>query len=188
MSMSPSIRRWLLLIVIAGAVLAIDQFSKWIILNTLEPFESVPLLPPFLYLTSSANTGAAFGVLPDWGTLFLILAIVIVIYMLFTYPSMTSTVMRVSLALVVGGALGNATDRLRHGYVVDFVHLSIPDLISNVSNFADHAIVIGVLMFAIETWREEREENRRKTFKANEADVRTVPVETIFEQENKSDG
>jgi signal peptidase II len=187
MPMSASLRRWLLLIIIVGTVLAIDQLSKWLIINTLEFHQSIPLLPPFVYLVYSANTGAAFGFLPDAGTLFLILAFVIVIYMLFTYPSITSTVTRVAMGLVVGGALGNAVDRINHGYVVDWVHLSIPNIISNVSNFADHAIVIGVITFAIQTWREEAEEKRRRELEAIEAEVGTLHVETDFKPEEKSE-
>jgi signal peptidase II len=174
----PSIRRWLLLIVVGASVLALDQFSKWVITNTITPYDSVPLLPPVLYLTHSYNTGAAFGVFPDAGTFFLLLAIVIVIFMLFTYPKIKSLITRIAIGLVIGGALGNVADRIQHGHVIDFVHIIVPGIVSNVSNFADHAIVLGVIVFAVQNWREERQEKRRK---ALEEDTNvTLPVETPF--------
>ncbi len=185
----PALRRWLPLIVVAAAVLAFDQFSKWVITNTMEMYESIPLVPPFLYITRSLNTGAAFGVLPDAGTLFLILALVIVGVMVFTYPSVNSNVIRVAMGLVVGGALGNVIDRLQHGYVVDFFHIIVPGILSNVSNFADHAIVLGVLTFAVQNWREEQREKRRKAAAAHEAENVTLPVETLpMPQEQSEDG
>jgi signal peptidase II len=174
----PSIRRWSLLIVVAVAVLVLDQFSKWVIANTIVPYDSVPLLPPVLYLTHSYNTGAAFGVFPDAGIFFLVMAIVIVTFMLFTYPKIKSPITRIAIGLVIGGALGNVADRIQYGHVIDFVHIIVPGIVSNVSNFADHAIVLGVIVFAIENWREERQEKRRK---ALEEDTNvTLPVETPF--------
>ena len=55
--------------------------------------------------------------------------------------------------LVLSGALGNALDRLRYGFVVDFVHLEWPGLLANVSNFADHALVLGALLLALRAAR-----------------------------------
>jgi len=66
--------------------------------------------------------------------------------------------MMIALGLVVGGALGNILDRVQHGHVVDFIHYQIPGLISNVSNLADHAIVLGVFMLMFDNWQEGRKE------------------------------
>jgi signal peptidase II len=174
----PSRRHWTLLLIVAVGVLAFDQFSKWVITNTIQPYDSVPLLPPVLYLTHSFNTGAAFGVFPDGGIIFLFLAVVIVIFMLFTYPKVKSQISRVAIGLVIGGALGNVADRLQYGHVIDFVHIVVPNIVSNVSNFADHAIVLGVLIFAAQNWREERHEKQRKAIE-DDTNV-TLPVETPF--------
>ena len=66
-----------------------------------------------------------------------------------------------AIGLVIGGAVGNALDRLQHGHVVDFIHYQIPNLISNVSNLADHAIVCGVLLVIAESfWRDFRDRRR----------------------------
>jgi signal peptidase II len=59
---------------------------------------------------------------------------------------------RFALGLVLGGAMGNALDRIRLGYVVDFVDIQIGSMFSNVSNFADHAIVLGAILLLIVQW------------------------------------
>ena len=64
----------------------------------------------------------------------------------------------IAIGLVIGGAAGNVLDRLQHGHVIDFIHYQIPNLISNVSNLADHAIVFGVLLVIGESlWRDYRD-------------------------------
>ena len=74
---------------------------------------------------------------------------------------------RIATGLICGGALGNAVDRIRHEHVVDFIHYQIPGVISNVSNLADHAIVFGVALILIESWRVDREEQKRKEQEAS---------------------
>lgn len=155
--MSTHARRWLFLAVIAGAVVLIDQIAKSLIMAHLLPGASVapiPALDPFFRLTYSHNTGAAFGFLPQAGDVFLILAVVICTVLFVFYPRIPEKawLTRIGVALVLGGALGNAIDRLIHGAVIDFVHLTIPGLVSNVSNFADHAIVLGVILILVDSW------------------------------------
>lgn len=161
--MSSRLRHWAVLLVIAGAVLAVDQLSKqWVVDNLLvgESLQPIPALRSVFQLTRSQNTGAAFGVLPTGGDLFLIIAVIVVIAMLYYYPRVRTGLMRVACGLIVGGAVGNALDRLHYGHVVDFIHYQIPGVISNVSNLADHAIVLGVILIFIESWRAERAQNR----------------------------
>jgi signal peptidase II len=64
-------------------------------------------------------------------------------------------VTRLGMGLVIGGALGNAFDRVNHGAVIDFIHYQIPGVVSNVSNLADHAIVVGVLLIVLQSWRSD---------------------------------
>ncbi|HYO88104.1 MAG TPA: signal peptidase II [Candidatus Limnocylindrales bacterium] len=155
--MSRSVRRWLLLIVIAGAVIVVDQAAKNAVLESVfmgQSFAPIPALVPYFQFTPSMNTGSAFGFLPQAGDIFLIMAGVIVIGLFIFYPRIDEKawLTRIGIALVVGGALGNALDRLTHGAVVDFIHYQIPGVISNVSNLADHAIVIGVALILIDSW------------------------------------
>ena len=149
------------LLITIGAVLLIDQITKRIVLNTLQlnaTYEPIPFLVPYFQLTRSENTGAAFGFLPQVGDVFLIIAVIVVAAMFYYYPRIApgAYLTRFAIGLICGGALGNALDRLLLGYVVDFIHYQIPNLISNVSNLADHAIVLGVILIFIDSWRTER--------------------------------
>ena len=149
---------WLLLFGVVGAVLLVDQLTKrWIVphLALGESVQPIPALFPFFQITRSQNLGAAFGFLPQAGSIFLVIAVIVVLGMLWYYPRITgeALVMRVALGLVMGGALGNAVDRALHGAVIDFIHYQIPGVISNVSNLADHAIVGGVIVLLVDSWR-----------------------------------
>lgn len=157
-------RSWLLLVFIIGVVLLLDQVTKRAVVDHLHVGQTVRLVPalsPFFQITHSQNTGAAFGFLPQAGDIFLVIAVVVVVAMLVYYRRIaeTDTLSRVAIGLICAGAIGNALDRLEYGHVVDFIHYQIPGVISNVSNIADHAIVIGVILLFIESWRSERREN-----------------------------
>ncbi len=163
--MSVRVKRWLLLIVLIGGVVAVDQMSKQHVIDSLlvgETVELVPALAPYFQITRSYNTGSAFGFLPEAGDLFLIIAVIVVIGLVLFYERIPdeASITRIATGLVCGGALGNAIDRIRHEHVVDFIHYRIPDVISNISNLADHAIVLGVILIFIDSLRLERAERR----------------------------
>ena len=153
-------RKWMILAGALGLAAILDQITKSWVLSNLALYESVqplPALAPFFQLTRSSNTGAAFGILPMAGDVFLILALVIVAALLWHLRSLPaeSRMAPFAIGLVIGGAVGNIMDRLHHGHVIDFIHYQIPNVISNVSNLADHAIVFGVLLiFAESLWRD----------------------------------
>lgn len=160
---APGVRRWLLLFAIIVVVLAVDQITKAIVLSNMLPGESIQPIPSisrFFQFTYSQNTGSAFGFLPQAGDFFLIVAVVVVTVMLIYYPRIPDglTLSRIAVGLVCGGALGNALDRIQHGAVIDFIHYQIPGVISNVSNIADHAIVFGVLLIFVDSWRADRQQ------------------------------
>ncbi|MCY4147724.1 MAG: signal peptidase II [Chloroflexi bacterium] len=155
-------RKWLILLAALCLAAAIDQAAKAWALGSLQYYETlqpIPALAPLFQLTLISNTGAAFGILPMAGDVFLVVALLIITGLL---ASMRATANDARLApfatgLVIGGALGNVLDRLRHGHVIDFIHYQIPEVISNVSNLADHAIVLGVLLIIAESiWRSRR--------------------------------
>lgn len=157
--------RWLLLFAIIIVVLALDQITKEVVLANMllgESIQPIPAISRFFQFTYSQNTGAAFGFLPQAGDFFLIVAAVVVTVMLFYYPRIPDgmTISRLAVGLICGGALGNAIDRIRHEAVIDFIHYQIPGVISNVSNLADHAIVLGVILIFIDSWRMDRQKSR----------------------------
>lgn len=166
----PRINRWWVLMGVAGLTLAVDQASKQLVMTNILPYDSVQTpLSPFLRLTYSENTGVAFGLLPQAGDVFLIVAFVIVAILIVFYRRVppTARFQQIAIGLVAGGALGNALDRLEHGAVIDWVHLTIPGLISNVSNIADHAIVVGALTLVAISWMSDDGRSAKTTTSAN---------------------
>ncbi|MCS7072090.1 MAG: signal peptidase II, partial [Anaerolinea sp.] len=125
--------RWVVLLIVFTLVLAADQITKALVIGAIAPHESVTTpFSPFLRFTYSQNTGSAFGFLPQAGDLFLILAFVIVGALLIFYRRVPADarLQQVAVGLVAGGAIGNAVDRLQHGAVIDWVHITIPGVIS----------------------------------------------------------
>ena len=155
-------RKWFILGGSLSLTTLADQASKHWVRANLEVYESIQPLPPlapFFQLTRSSNTGAAFGIFPMAGDVFLVIALLIIAALLWYFREVPAggRLAPVAIGLVIGGAAGNVLDRLQHGHVIDFIHYQIPNLISNVSNLADHAIVFGVLLIIGESlWRDYR--------------------------------
>ena len=127
---------------IAGVTLLIDQLTKSAVSTLLAPGQSVPLIPSVLHLTYVQNTGAAFGLLKGMTALFILLSLVVAVWIIVEVRSKPALPLSRlwALALVLGGAVGNLMDRVRHGYVVDFLDVRIWP----VFNVADSAVTIGV--------------------------------------------
>jgi signal peptidase II len=157
------------LLFIAGVVVALDQATKaWITANIVS-HEVRPIIEGFVRLRYTQNTGAAFGFFQD-STAALSFAAIIVLGAILLVALRVGNGNRLligALGLVSGGAVGNLIDRLRLGYVVDFVDVYGPSItIDNraytfpVFNMADSAITIGVillmLVFLFEKPAEER--------------------------------
>ena len=128
---------------IAASVIALDQLTKWIIRQTIEFGESVPEGWP-IRLVYYTNSGAAFGLFQGAGTLLAFTSIIGVFAIIFYVlsPAFGKPLMRVGLALMLGGAIGNLIDRVARGEVDDF--LKVPHWPA--FNVADSAITIGVLL------------------------------------------
>lgn len=139
------LKRDALFFLIAGLVFALDQGTKSLIRATLAPGESVPP-ESWFRITHVTNTGAAFGILPDQSLLLLVTTVVGVAAIVLYYlnPPVHSPLLALSLGLQLGGALGNLVDRLRQGYVTDFLDFRVWP----VFNLADSAIVVGVAILA----------------------------------------
>lgn len=134
----------------AGLVLALDQLTKAAVSGRLALSEPVPVLGDFLRLTLVHNRGAAFGLFPGSPVPFIIvsaLAIAVVLY-LFARDAYRSLWSRLLLGCILGGALGNLIDRIRWGFVVDFIEVGIGRYRWPVFNVADSAVTLGVLFLA----------------------------------------
>lgn len=145
-----------LLVIVAVIAWVVDQVTKTLVVQNLalgETFAPIPALARFFTFTHTTNTGAAFGLFPDAGWIFVIVAIIVISAILFYYRHLPTEhlLVRVSLGLQLGGALGNLTDRLVRGSVVDFLDFKIWP----VFNVADSCIVVGVAILAFYLMREE---------------------------------
>jgi signal peptidase II len=137
-------RKWLAL---AAAVLAADQAVKYLIVQRFALYETLYVLPVF-NLTRLHNTGAAFSMFHDaggWQRWFFIAvalgASLWVVWLLRRHPQ--DTLFCLALALILGGAIGNLTDRVLYGYVVDFLQVHYAGHFFPAFNVADSAITVG---------------------------------------------
>lgn len=138
---------WLALLVVA-----LDQWTKHIVLGALDHLQRVEVIPGFLNWTLAFNTGAAFSFLADEGGwqrwLFTALAIgvsaVLVAWLGRTRRGDWRTAL--PLALIVGGAIGNLIDRLRFGHVTDFIQVYHGEWYFPAFNVADSAISVGAAL------------------------------------------
>lgn len=136
------------------AVWLADQLTKEWALRALgpgAPRSSIQVIGDWLRLSFTTNTGAAFGMLPSGSVLFTLIAIAAVPIIWYFNATMRprTALTRVCLGALLGGALGNLTDRLRHGHVVDFVDAGIGDLRWPAFNVADSAFVVGVITLSL---------------------------------------
>ena len=143
---------WLIYVIgtILG-VIVLDQGTKWLIVRYLYEGQKV-LIPHVFRFTYVENRGMAFGLLSEHRWVFLILATVGIAAVFFYLAKYVNTHMgRVSLALVVGGGIGNMIDRLSLGYVIDFLDFcAFPNLWMWVFNVADAAVCVGAALFLLD--------------------------------------
>lgn len=135
---------------IAALVLILDQATKWVASARLDLGRPVTLLGDVVRLTLVHNTGAAFGLFPGSRVPFIIiscLAIGVVFY-LFLRQSYRGLANRILLGCILGGAVGNLVDRVRLGWVVDFIDVGIGSARWPVFNVADSAVTLGVVFLA----------------------------------------
>ena len=140
-------RREIIPILIALMVVIADQVTKHWAVENLRAGDIVPLIGDLLRLRYATNTGAAFGLFQDQGFVLAIIALVVVGVIMLYYRRLPDQMflVRISLGLQLGGAIGNLIDRLRFGgSVVDFIEF----VLWPVFNLADAAIVAGVALLA----------------------------------------
>lgn len=147
--------RYFLWLGLAGVLVALDLWTKHLATQTLELYRP-RVVTDWLNLTLAHNDGAAFSFLAGAGGwqrwFFTAVAILVSGVLLFWLKSLPdrSRLLPVSLALVLGGALGNMIDRIRLGYVVDFIDVHYQGWHWPAFNVADSVIVIGVVLLLIE--------------------------------------
>jgi len=140
-----------LFLIIAACIVALDQISKLWVRSNITLYESVPILG-CLSLTNVRNTGSAFGLFVNQAFLLALIAIigVVAILLFYRYFSKSSMLGVSALSLVFGGAIGNLIDRLRFGYVTDFIDVRLwHDFHWPSFNVADSAITVGSIVLVV---------------------------------------
>ncbi|SER57769.1 signal peptidase II [Psychrobacillus sp. OK032] len=150
---------------LAAIVIALDQWTKWLIVNNMELGERIPILDPYFALLSHRNRGAAWGMLQGQMGLFTIVTVVVIIGIIYYFhkEAKGKPLFQVGLMMLLGGAIGNFIDRLWRSEVVDFVDVLIPIINYDfpIFNIADAALSIGVVMVIIFIIKEERAEKKK---------------------------
>jgi len=140
-----------LFLALAVAVLIVDQVTKaWLVSLLPAEGQRLPVVGDAVRLVNSHNSGALFGLFKDQAPTFGLVSVGVVALIVWYHGSAgRNTFMSVTLGLLLGGALGNMLDRLRLGYVVDFVDMGIGDLRWYTFNVADAAITCSILLLLL---------------------------------------
>jgi signal peptidase II len=145
---------------LALAVVVLDQITKAVVRSRFRLYESHDIIPGLVSLVHGRNRGMAFGFLsggglPAQAVLLAVLSTGVLLLVILHWRRLGEgpRLLRVALALVAGGAVGNLIDRVRLGYVTDFVHVywrryEWPDF-----NVADSAITIGIVLLLVDALR-----------------------------------
>ena len=142
---------------IAVTVAVLDQLTKWLVVRFVSPEESRVVIGGFFSLVNWTNTGAAWGIFQNNN---LVLATISLLTILALYLFRRSFQLsrwgsRIALGLITGGIIGNLIDRVRVGYVIDFLFFYVGQYHWPAFNVADSAICIGVGLYIILSWRND---------------------------------
>lgn len=135
---------------IAVIIYALDQWLKWVVRSTLSPGQAIPVWPRVLEIDYIQNPGAAWGIFGHDRWLLVVIALLvvaIVVYIRTRYRLGALT--QIGLGLLLGGAIGNLTDRVIFSRVTDYIYVQIINY--PVFNLADSAIVVGVILILLRT-------------------------------------
>ena len=155
---------YLYLFGIAGCVIALDQWTKWLVRENL-PFQGTWLpdwlawLSPYARIVHWYNRGAAFGMFQNGNLVFTLLAFIVIAAIVYYYPSVDQNdwTLKLAMGLQLAGAAGNLVDRLMMGKVTDFISVGkFP-----VFNIADSSITIGVIVLLLGVWLKERSDRKK---------------------------
>jgi len=151
----------------------LDRVTKYFVLHSIDPDQPITVIPNFFHLVNITNTGAAFGSFKNNNTFFIVISCVALLFALVLLLGrhqsgseqpkslrLTANFWRdLSLALLLGGVLGNLTDRLLYGHVIDFLLFDLHVPFAHpwpAFNVADSCICIAVIFFIVHSFRAEK--------------------------------
>jgi signal peptidase II len=141
----------MLFIFIISILIIVDQVAKFFVLKYIMPIDTYPLIEGFFHLTYAENIGAAFSILQG-KQIFLIITTILftcfLVFYLFKIKTKKDTLwFKISLSLIIGGAIGNLIDRIRLSYVIDFFDFRYINFA--IFNTADSFVVVGTIFLVI---------------------------------------
>lgn len=157
-------RRWMVPLIIGAMLIGADQASKYWVVQTLGPLplqSAINLAGDWLRIIYSHNTGVAFSLFQGFSQVLTFTALAIIggaIYFYWLHLPNRSLPIQISLGLILGGAFGNLIDRVRLGYVVDFIQVGWWP----VFNIADSAITVGAVLLMLYGLRAEATQRRQE--------------------------
>jgi len=143
---------------------ALDQLTKQCVLRSISPYDARIVVPDFFNLVNVTNTGAAFGSFKGNNTFFVVISIIalVVVTVLLVRHRRSDPWRDISLALLLAGILGNLTDRLLYGHVIDFLLFNLHIRYADpwpAFNVADSCISVAVMLFIIHSFRKQKGES-----------------------------
>ncbi len=152
-----------LVIFLSLPLYALDQLTKQWVLRSISRYDARSVVPDFFNLVNVTNDGAAFGSFKGNNTFFVVISIIalVVVMVLLVRPRRSDPWRDVSLALLLAGILGNLTDRLLYGHVIDFLLFNLHIRYADpwpAFNVADSCISIAVVLFVIHSFGKQRQE------------------------------
>jgi signal peptidase II len=152
-----------LVIFLSLPLYALDQLTKQWVLRSISRYDARSVVPDFFNLVNVTNDGAAFGSFKGNNTFFVVISIIalVVVTILLVRPRRSDPWRDVSLALLLAGILGNLTDRLLYGHVIDFLLFNLHIRYADpwpAFNVADSCISIAVVLFVIHSFGKQRHE------------------------------
>jgi signal peptidase II len=143
---------------------ALDQLTKQWVLRSINPYDARVVVPDFFNLVNVTNDGAAFGSFKGNNTFFVVISLIalVVVTVLLVRPRRSDPWRDLSLALLLAGILGNLTDRLLYGHVIDFLLFNLHIRYADpwpAFNVADSCISIAVLLFILHSFGKQKSAN-----------------------------
>ena len=131
--------------------LMIDLLIKIIVINFMELYDTIKIIPGFFNITYVRNTGAAFSILEDSRIFFIVITFIalIVIYLFLLKDKVLNKYQTFLYSMLIGGIVGNLVDRIIYGYVIDYLSFNIFGYSFPVFNIADSFIVISVILLVL---------------------------------------
>ncbi|WP_064093776.1 signal peptidase II [Rossellomorea aquimaris] len=156
---------------IALVVIALDQLTKWFVVKRMTEGESIEIIENVFYLTSHRNQGAAWGILQGQMWFFYVITLVVIVGLVYYMQvhAKGQFIFSISLAFMLGGAIGNFIDRLLRKEVVDFLNTYIFSYDFPIFNIADASLTIGVVFLLIYMYLDERKAKKENKNGSNSA-------------------